>query len=598
MRFSVWLTFAVMVMAGSTVAQEATSPPEGGDSTTSAAQAAVQEQERESPPEAGLQQMAGGLRAPDPSGGIPGGLATLRNYRPMRISSEDRKGNADMRRIEPGETLLLGEMQGPGEITHIWTTIATSDPDHLRNVVFRIYYDGNDYPSVESPVGDFFGLGHGKYYVFDNPVQAIGTDKGMNCFWPMPFQKSAKVTATNEGPKRIDAYYYYLDWRKFESLPTDVGYFHAQYLQAFPAPAKKNYLILDADGGRGHFCGVSMSIHTQSGGWWGEGDDIFTIDGEATPSLWGTGSEDYFCGAWCYGATFYNNYFGMPLRTKLNHEQDNYWNVYRLHLESPIAFNNSLKVEIEHGIHGFDNERGGRTNNHSSVAYWYQEKPMRLKGQLPPAAERITKFNVPNAPEGVIELQYGQTNAPGAQVEAQTMDSFSGPGNEWVNRDHLWLKDVKEGQKAEITFEVKNAMKGPGVLRVTSADDYGKARISLDGKVVAVVDAYAPKVRAKAIGLGDLDLQRGAHKLTVEITGKNAESRNTYFGIDYLRVGATAPALEGEIEPAKVDAGGAGTAAVDAPAQRPGARASEGRQSGQERPARAGRPGRSQRRNR
>lgn len=493
-------------------------------------------------------------RTADPAA-IPGGLATLRSYKTMRVSSEDRAGNADMRRIEAGQTLELANLEGPGEITHIWTTIATQDPNHLRNVVFRIYYDGNEFPSVESPVGDFFGLGHAKYYVFDNPVQAIGTDRGMNCFWPMPFRKGARVTATNEGTHRIDAYYYYVDWRKYESMPENVGYFHAQYRQDFPAPEGKNYLILDTEGGRGHFAGVSMSIYTQSGGWWGEGDDIFTIDGEETPSLWGTGSEDYFCGAWCYGETFYNNYFGMPLRTKINHEQDNYWNVYRLHLESPVTFNKSIKVEIEHGIHGFDNARGGRTNDHSSVAYWYMDKPVRLKGTLAPVQERLSHFRLPSVPEGVVELQYAKIQAPGAETESQSMDSFSRGGREWLNRDHLWFRRLQEGSKADITFTTTAPLSGQAVLRITKADDYGKARISLDGKVLAEIDGYSPEVSPHALDLGELSLAPGDHKLTVEITGKNPSSKDTFFGIDYLRVGGQAPAMEGELIPVETSGG-------------------------------------------
>ena len=303
-----------------------------------------------------------------PFSGLPASLASIQNYTSARVSSEDRKGNADMRVIAPGATLTLADVDGPGEITHIWTTIATDDQNHLRNIVFRIYWDNNEFPSVESPVGDFFGLGHGRYYYFSNPVQAIGTEKAMSCFWPMPFGKHARITATNESQTTVGAYYYYVDYRKYESLPNNSAYFHAQYRQAKPNEDGKPYLIMETDGGRGHFAGVNLSIHTQSSGWWGEGDDIFTIDGEASPSMWGTGSEDYFCGAWCYGQTFYTPYFGMPLREKLDQSENNYWNVYRLHLESPITFKRSIKVQIEHGANGFENSRKPLNNDYSSLS--------------------------------------------------------------------------------------------------------------------------------------------------------------------------------------------------------------------------------------
>src|SRR5690606_29322589 len=135
-------------------------------------------------------------------------------------------------------------------------------------------------------------------------------------------------------------------------------------------------------------------------------------DGEARPSLWGTGSEDYFCGAWCYGKTFYNNYFGMPLRERDDQGADNYWNVYRLHLESPITFTKSIKVEIEHGDNGVSNTRKPRNNDYSSCAYFYVDNPRPLEGELPPAAERLPHFEPMSQPEGVFETQYMKKQFP------------------------------------------------------------------------------------------------------------------------------------------------------------------------------------------
>ncbi|MGI8905119.1 MAG: glycoside hydrolase family 172 protein [Candidatus Sumerlaeaceae bacterium] len=488
----------------------------------------------------------------NPLTGLPTSLAALRNYRSMRVASDDRKGNADMRRIEPGATFTAAELQGPGEITHLWTTIASANENHLRDTVIRIYWDGNDYPSVESPIGDFYGLGHAKYYIFNNPVQAIGSDKGMNAFWPMPFAKSARVTITNESATPIDAYYYYVDWRKFDELPQNVGYFHAQYHQAFPCPDKTPYLILDTDGGAGHFAGVSLSIHTQVGGWWGEGDDIFTIDGEATPSLWGTGSEDYFCGAWCYRETFYNHYFGLPLRTKLTHDSDNYWNVYRLHLESPITFKQSLKMEIEHGASGFDNTRAVRNNDYTSVAYWYQATPRPLKSTLPPAAERISKFAPPVGAPGIHEFNYMQySSGGGIEAESQTLASFSVEGRKWFNDDHLWVRNQKANQSFELTFETTASESGKAVLRVTKAPDYGKVAMSLDGEPLTEYDGYSKVVRPEIISLGKRSLAAGKHTITVVGQGKNSASKNTHWAVDYLRVGGTAPEVEAAAAAAK-----------------------------------------------
>lgn len=481
----------------------------------------------------------------NPLAGLPASLAALRDYRSMRVSSADKKGNADALHIGPHQTKTVAELQGPGEITHLWTTIAAPDPNHLRNIVIRIYWDGNDYPSVESPIGDFYGLGHAMYYVFNNPVQAMGTDHGMSCFWPMPFAKSAKMTITNDSDKPVHAYYYYVDWRKFDTPQQNLGYFHAQYRQAFPNENGKPYLILDADGGRGHFCGVSLSIHTQVGGWWGEGDDLFTIDGEAEPSLWGTGSEDYFCGAWCFGQTFYTNYFGMPLRTKMNHDADNYWNVYRLHLESPVAFTKSLKVEIEHGAQGFDETREGHNNDYSSVAYWYQETPRPLKGKFAEPAERISLYQPPAPLQGVFEFQYmNRQDITGVQADAQQMGHFGGHGSKWHNGDQLWVRGLKPQQKLDLTFETTESLSGDAVLRVTRANDYGRASISLDGKKLSSYDGYSSTVATALIPLGKMQLPAGKHVITINMQGKNAAARNTHWGGDYLRIGGQIPDAE------------------------------------------------------
>lgn len=486
-----------------------------------------------------------------PLTGLVSDLAKLKDYRSKRVASDDRPGNGDRLIIAPRETTTVATLEGPGEITHLWTTIATADPDHLRNIVIRIYWDGNDFPSVESPIGDFYGLGFNRYYVFNNPVQAIGTDKGMNCFWPMPFRKSARVEISNESDVRVDAYYFYVDWRQYKTMPENVGYFHAQYRQDFPTVSGKPYLILDTGGGKGHFAGVNLSIHTQVPGWWGEGDDIFTIDGEASPSLWGTGSEDYFCGAWCYGKTFYNDYFGMPLREKENHSADNYWNVYRLHLESPITFEKSLRAEIEHGTHGFDNTRPGRNNHYTSVAYYYVDSPQPLRDKLPPVEQRKTNFNAPASYPGSFEPQYMKSSPPpGVVIDQQGMDGFSGENRKWIQNDQCWVRDAKEGQPIDFTFETTAPLSGPSVLRLTKANDYGRIRVSLNGTIIVRnFNGYADSVHPVVVDIGNVRLPAGKNTLRVEVLGKDEQSKNTHFGIDYLRVGGSPLPNENATQP-------------------------------------------------
>src|ERR1700690_2301176 len=182
--------------------------------------------------------IAGAARAQDTAGWISG-LTKPHDYVQKRISSYDRTGgNADYRPMAPGETLTLLDETGPGEISHVWITIASDERFHLKMMVLRMYWDGEISPSAEAPVGDFFGLGLGDYHLYQSVPLSVGGDKALNCFFPMPFQKHARVTLTNEGKERAGAVYWNIDLRAYKAaLSADTLYFHAQYRQATPNTA-------------------------------------------------------------------------------------------------------------------------------------------------------------------------------------------------------------------------------------------------------------------------------------------------------------------------------------------------------------------------
>jgi hypothetical protein len=340
------------------------------------------------------------------------GLTVPHDYVQKRISSYDRSGgNADSRQIAPGETLTLFDEAGPGTITHIWITIASDEQFHLKKLVLRMYWDGEESPSVEAPIGDFFGLGNGEYFRYESAVLAVASDKALNSFFPMPFQKHARIAVTNEGEEKVDAFYFNIDDQAHaKPLPQDTLYFHAQYRQAYPAAGwtnqwhsnsdplvdgKKNltgegnYVWVEAKG-KGHFVGVTMSILQNQDNWWGEGDDMFFIDGEEKPSINGTGSEDYFLGAWGFGRPFSYATYGAPVvGAELAGSRSS---VYRFHLDSPIPFRKSLKATIEHG------HANHRSDNYSSVAYWYQTEPHAAFPALPPADQRIPRIHFVGGP--------------------------------------------------------------------------------------------------------------------------------------------------------------------------------------------------------
>jgi Protein of unknown function (DUF2961) len=340
-------------------------------------------------------------------------LPAAKDYVLKRASSYDTTGgNADARQIAPGDTLTVLDAAGPGLVSHIWFTVASPDPEHLKALVLRAYWDGESSPSVETPLGDFFGLGLAEYYRYASLPLSVGSDKALNCFFPMPFQKHARITVTNEGELKVDAFYFNIDYRAYSHpLPADELYFHAQYRQANPnrgttdqwssngdprvndrknLNGEGNYIWMEAQG-RGHYVGVTMSILQNQDDWWGEGDDMFFIDGEAKPSINGTGSEDYFLGAWSFGDyPFSYDLYGAPVKGQ--EKAGSRSSVYRFHLDSPITFTKSFRATIEHG------HANHRSDDFFSVAYWYQTEPHAEFPHLPSLQERIPKLHAVGGP--------------------------------------------------------------------------------------------------------------------------------------------------------------------------------------------------------
>jgi len=375
------------------------------------------------------------------------GLAKLREARTRRFSSYDRTGgNDDRLHIEPGTTVTIAEHDGAGIVTHIWATLACNSPNFLRKIVLRAYWDGETEPSIEAPIGDFFGMGHGQTRNYWSlPMQASPEDgKAFNCYFPMPFGSHMKFTVTNEAEDDL-LFYYYVDLELHETLEDGMGRFHAQYRQDRPkgtsedgksneqhlfggenTDGKDNYVILDAEG-HGHYVGVLFSVYSLRRShvwdWYGEGDDMIFVDGQPgisvpdtirkpdprigpkaaeiaprpesragandawPPTLHGTGTEDYFNTAWCPTQEHSAPYHGIISAGGPNWTEP--VTLFRWHIEDPVIFRERVRVTIEHG------HANARADALSSVAFWYQAEPHKPFGPLPDVKSRLPVFKRP-----------------------------------------------------------------------------------------------------------------------------------------------------------------------------------------------------------
>lgn len=313
-------------------------------------------------------------------------LPKLHRFESHRITSADPTGgNDDWRVLQPGQTLVLADIQGPGCITHFRDNITGHEPHHLQYHILRAYWDQESEPSVEVPVGDFFGIGFGMTEKYCSALFAIDDRRGKladpaasgaarNCYIPMPFKRSVRLTITNLG-KKPSQHWFEVNYRSYGKEPKDQGYFHAQYRQGTPPPSGP-YTILEA-AGRGHLLGCVLSVKNNDGGWWGEGDEIVYIDGRR--AMQGTGSEDYFCESYGLRAGCFP-YFGVTLL------QEPYTSAYRWHIPDPVVFKKSIRFQIEQG-NGSPPFKSG--NFYYSVAYWYQTEPHAPFPPLP-TPEEIT----------------------------------------------------------------------------------------------------------------------------------------------------------------------------------------------------------------
>ncbi|MBM4041655.1 MAG: DUF2961 domain-containing protein [Planctomycetes bacterium] len=436
--------------------------------------------------------------------------------------------------VEPGKSARI-ELAGPRAITALRAKLDLPEPPGdiavLRELCLRITWDDEPKPAVWSPLGDFFGSAPGYKEYRSLPLGMA--DKAMYSLWYMPFAKKALIELTNDGKEArtvsLDITHAPLT-KPIEAL----GRFHAKWHRDAFLPEEPERKAIDwtmlKTQGRGRFLGVMLHVWNPRGGWWGEGDEKFHVDGEKFPSTIGTGSEDYFGYAWCCPQKFVNAYHNQPHNDGGNrgHVCVNRW-----HIADNVPFQNSFDAFIEKYY------PNNKPTLYALVAYWYLAPGQADAYDEVPVADR-TGYYTPPAPTGIKGALEGEAlkvvEKTGGQARRQDLDHF---GAGWSDNAHLWWTGAKPGDKLTLAFPVAADGQYKLTAQLTKARDYGIVQLSLDGaKLGEPMDLYNPEVVPTGVlDLGTHDLKKGEHKLTIELTGANDKAVKAYMaGLDYLKL--------------------------------------------------------------
>jgi pimeloyl-ACP methyl ester carboxylesterase len=395
----------------------------------------------------------------------------------MRASSGNPIDNADSEHFAIGETKTIAHLEGPGEVRHIWLVPSSMDIRYPRALVLRIYWDGADVPSVEAPLGDFHAVGNGmRANVNSLPVKVSSYGRGYNSYWRMPFRKEARITLSNESDKESASCYYQIDWVKYEQVPEDMMYFHARYHQEYPPEKDEPYTVFVGKG-RGHYVGTVLSSQNGMGHWFGEGDDLFTIDGEEAPSIVGTGTEDYFNEAWNMRvhSGLYNGCTVFEPRAP-----DARVTAYRWHIPDPIIFNQSLTFTIERRGYVMDSQgevvspSGSRPDFWSSVSFWYQDTVAEPWCEFPSYRERVNPEIVLHLPQVVDTIRHSS----GVELEVNPYNRAT------YTKPWFRVRNDTVGSWIEIPFEVREGGKYSISLFQHLREDNGIWKVYIDDKEI------------------------------------------------------------------------------------------------------------------
>jgi Protein of unknown function (DUF2961) len=454
---------------------------------------------------------------PPTAGGTLDALTLPRAARIAHYSSHDVRGrNDDYRRIAPGETLTLVDHRGAGIVRRWWVTIAPRNSVAIqRGLVVRCWWDDEAEPSVEVPVSDFFGVGFGEWRQYASAASNM-TSGGYDTYWPMPFRRHAVITVENRSTVPVDAFYFNVDVETREALPDDALYFHAQFRRTTTVRGQPVTLV-EAEG-RGQYVGTVLSMQPSRGRrlWYLEGNERVFVDGDTTPSVIGTGTEDYFSSGWYFDTGPYSSlYHGLTIKDTLSGRVS----AYRWHLQDPIPFARSLRFTIEHG--GSNDAPG---TDYSTVAFWYQTHPHRAFPKLPSVLLPAPPWTPTRLP-GVIEAESlaSRAHATAGSVRVQDMAAWEGDSASWSGGAQLWWVEARPGARLTLPLHAPTAGTYEITGYFTRAPDYGDVRVLVNGHALdTTVHGYAPSVAPSGpLVLGAATLRAGENPLVVEIVGKD-----------------------------------------------------------------------------
>ncbi len=448
----------------------------------------------------------------------PAMLPYLKPSKHILVSSVDSLGgNNDRIFLAPGQHATILNVSGPGVINRIWFTLDSRDPNYLRKILIRMYWDDETTPSVDVPLGDFFGCGF-RYQPYISLYLGM-TSGGFVCYFPMPFEKSARMEIINETDQEVYSFYYQIDYQSLEGyLDRSVAYFHAYWNRDIRTNYDSNYTVLQTTG-QGHVVGVNLNIQSYDGSLsFLEGNEMVYTDGEIKPSIVGTGTEDFFSGGWYFASgEFAGPYHGLIMKD----DSLGRISAYRFFINDPIPFKKSINFTFEHG-------QGNTVEaDYSSTVYYYLIEPNQPFKPMPKAGMRIPLRIV--TPVTLLQAESLDFNLDGIAGEVVDVSKY---GPDWSQGKHFL---IHTGEGDTFTLSLNQLLDPAYSIEVyySQGPDYGNVRIYDGNHYLGGYNGYHPTIWAGGkITLPGIKATNGRINLRFVVDGKNQLSKGYFIALD------------------------------------------------------------------